>query len=398
MLRRNVKFLFLIVASAILASLSVVSLVLSLNWITQFHLENHNLIYGIPLVTILTVYTYKKFIKDNKSGVPRLFDEIHSPLLFFPKRIAPLTFVFTSLSHLVGSSVGREGAALIVGVSFSDRLAAFFRLEHNRRDLFLMAMLAASFSCALNSPLAGMFFSFESTGKVKKIFNFKSLYILIASIIGFYIRSHLAILNDEVVPMSMVNYDLKLIIALLFFGLIAGLFSRTFVFLLDYLEKYFHNLISHRYLRSLIFSFILVGLFHFSYFDMARGLGFNYIDSFLTGEPISSHIFVTKFVATIISILSEMKGGEFVPMVYMGAALGNMYGNWLNLSPILFTMVGYVAIFAGASHAPIAMSFVSLSLFGVNAFIPSLVVCMMANLFSGRVSVYKQFSNSKIKF
>lgn len=397
MYSEKLKFIFQIIISSILASLSIVGLIYSLNWISTFHAKNHFLAFLIPLVCLLTVFAYKKFVAEFKSGVPRLYDEIHTPLLYFPKRIAPLTYVFTCLSHLVGASVGREGAALIIGVSFSDRVAAFFSLDRDHRHLFLMSMLAASFSSALASPIAGLFFALETSHQIKNIFKSNTWFILLASLTGFGVRSFFTNLRDLQSPLSAIHYDFKIFVALLFFGLLTGLFARIFIKFLSFSENYFHKLLPHHYWRPLIFSFILMGLYQFSQFDHARGLGLSNVDDFLTGTPQNLTLLFNKFIATIISLLSELKGGEFVPMVYMGAIIGNWYGNFLNISPIMFAMAGYVAVFAGASHAPLAMSFVALSLFGAHAFFPCLIVCLMSNLFSGKVSVYKQRSLSRLK-
>lgn len=397
MYRLNLKFAAIITIASALASGVIGLLVYSLEHLSELHQNNSWLIFLLPIVVLVTISFYRKFAEKFKGGMAKLFEEIHKPSFVFPKRMSPTIFVATCMSHLVGASVGREGAALLMGVSFSDRLSVYFGLDQEHRKTFLMSMLSASFSAALNSPISGVFFALETMNQLKTFFQFRTFYLVLASLSAFYVRQMLPINNEGIHLLELVNYDFKLIVGLLFFAIIIGLFVRVFLGVLEVGGEFFLHKFPHPYFRPLTFSFILVALMQLPEFNPTRGMGFAYIDSFLLGENQNFSLLVYKFLATILSLFSDLKGGEFVPMVYMGSLLGNLFGEWFNQSPVIFSMMGYVGMFAGASHAPIAMSFVAMSLFGVHAFFPALIVCIFANSISGRVSVYKQRTSSRFK-
>lgn len=393
----KLKFTAIVIIASALASGIIGLLIYSLEHLTLLHQKNLWLSFLLPIAALLTVSFYQKFAEKFKGGMAKLFEEIHKPSLVFPKRMSPTIYVATCLSHLVGASVGREGAALLMGVSFTDRLSVYFGLDQEKRKTFLMAMLSASFSAALNSPVSGVFFALETMNQLKTFFHSRTLYLVLASLSAFYVRQILPIDNEEKYILNLVNYDFKLVIGLIFFAILVGAFIRLFLVVLEVGGDFFHHKFPHPYYRPLTFSFILVALMQLPEFNPTKGMGFHYIDSFLLGESQNFSLLIYKFLATILSLFSELKGGEFVPMVYMGSLLGNIFGEWFNQSPVIFAMMGYVGMFAGASHAPIAMSFVALSLFGVHAFVPALIVCLIANSISGRVSVYKQRTSSRFK-
>lgn len=393
----KLKLLGIIVFASAIAAGIIGILVFSLERLAFFHQKNPDLIFAIPLVVVATVFLYRRFAEKFKGGMARVFEEIHKPSFIFPKRMTPVIYMTTCLSHLVGASVGREGAALLMGVSLSDRLSSYFGLDQENRQIFLMSLLSASFSAALNSPISGVFFALETMNQLKTFFRVRTFYLIVASLTAFYTRQLLPLVAERKIVLDKISYDLKFFVSLLFFGLLLGVFVRFFLFVLEVGGEFFHRKFSHPYYRPLFFSLILVGLMQSEAFYPTKGMGFPFIEGFLLGEIQNPMLLVNKFIATIFSLYAELKGGEFVPMVYMGALLGNLFGHLLNLSPVIFAMMGYVGMFAGASHAPLAMSFVALSLFGVHAFFPAIIVCFMANLFSGRVSVYKQRSLSRLK-
>lgn len=394
----NFKLLAIISLSSIVSTGVIALLIKILQGITIFHQSTPILIYLLPLIAVFTTYLYKNFSSKFQGGMARIFEELHHPKMYFPKRMAPMMFISTCLSHLVGASVGREGAALLIGVSLSDRFSSFFHLENDSRKTLLMSLLAASFSAVVNSPVSGIFFALESMNSLSSIFSKRTLYLISASFLGYFTRLFFNLPKEKSFYLNGVDFNLKLLLGLILFAVLLGIFVRIFLFCLENGIKLLNQKFPHSYLRAFTLGTLLVALLSSPSFFPSRGLGIFYIEDFLSGSPQSPLLLINKFAATLLSLFAELKGGEFVPMVYMGSIFGNLFGYYTDLSPVLFAMMGYVGMFAGASHAPIAMSFVAFSLFGIHAFIPALLVCFICNLFSGRVSVYHQRSNSIFKF
>ncbi len=390
--------LFIIISMASVVSSGVISLlILTLNLATIAHQNYPILLYMLPFVAIATTHLYKNFASKFQGGMSRVFEEIHHPQMVFPKRMAPMMFVCTCLSHLVGASVGREGAALLIGVSFSDRFSSILKLDREARKTLLMSLLAASFSTVVNSPLGGLFFALESMYSVSTFFSRRTVYLICASLVGYSTRQFFPFPIEKTFYLDSFQYSFKLVLGLLLFAILLGIFVRIFLFCLEYGIRLLNKKFPHSYLRSFVLSLLLVSLLSSPAFFPSKGLGIFYIEDFLSGHPQSLERLATKFIATLLSLFAELKGGEFVPMVYMGSLFGNLFGQYANLSPILFAMMGYVGMFAGAAHAPLAMAVTALSIFGIHAFFPALIVCIVCNFFSGRVSVYHQRSYSIFK-
>jgi H+/Cl- antiporter ClcA len=58
------------------------------------------------------------------------------------------------------------------------------------------------------------------------------------------------------------------------------------------------------------------------------------------------------------------KGGEVTPLFFIGAAFGHVAGPLLGLPLGLGAALGFVAVFAGVSRAPLACTVLGLELFG----------------------------------
>lgn len=78
----------------------------------------------------------------------------------------------------------------------------------------------------------------------------------------------------------------------------------------------------------------------------------------------------------------------------MGATLGHSLGYLLGLDPAWLAMLGFVAVFAGASNTPLACMLMGLELFGGGSPIYFLLICVMAYLTSGHRSIYATRADS----
>ena len=76
-------------------------------------------------------------------------------------RTAPLIFLSTILTHLVGGSAGREGAALQLGASLSAYVGQKLRLDHHDGRIVVMCGMAAAFSALFGTPLTAALFAME---------------------------------------------------------------------------------------------------------------------------------------------------------------------------------------------------------------------------------------------
>jgi H+/Cl- antiporter ClcA len=65
------------------------------------------LLFLLPLVGLVIVFSYRVAGKNAESGNNLIQDEIHEPGAGVPGRMAPLVLVGTVVTHLFGDSAGR---------------------------------------------------------------------------------------------------------------------------------------------------------------------------------------------------------------------------------------------------------------------------------------------------
>lgn len=88
-------------------------------------------------------------------------------------------------------------------------------------------------------------------------------------------------------------------------------------------------------------------------------------DSYLGHVPLSA--FALKLLFTAITLGAGFQGGEVTPLFVIGATLGATMAAVLHVDPALLAAVGLVAVFAGATHTPLACTVTGVELFGTGA-------------------------------
>jgi len=82
------------------------------------------------------------------------------------------------------------------------------------------------------------------------------------------------------------------------------------------------------------------------------------------------------------------KGGEVTPLFFIGATLGNTLAI-ITGSPVdLMAGLGFIAVFAGATNAPLACTIMGVELFGAENITYYAVACFTAYYFSGHSGIY----------
>jgi len=90
----------------------------------------------------------------------------------------------------------------------------------------------------------------------------------------------------------------------------------------------------------------------------------------------------------VITLSAGFKGGEVTPLFYIGATLGSALSLVLPLPISLLAGVGFVAVFSGATNAPLACSIMGLELFGIEAGLFIFLACFVAFFVSGNTGIY----------
>ena len=107
---------------------------LSMRFVIKARESHPWLIYLLPFGAILITFIYKNVLKVKDSGTNTVIAAIQSDERL-PFRLAPLIYVSTLITHLVGGSAGREGAALQMGGAIGNGIGRLFKLNSTNKKL-----------------------------------------------------------------------------------------------------------------------------------------------------------------------------------------------------------------------------------------------------------------------
>ncbi|HAP75892.1 MAG TPA: voltage-gated chloride channel protein, partial [Acidimicrobiaceae bacterium] len=135
----------------------------SLDWATRTRLAHEWLVWLLPLCGLVVGGAY--FYKGGraKGGTPAVIEQANVFTHGVPARMAPMIFGGSIAGHVVGASVGREGAALQMAGSVTDTAATVARLSHDDRRTLIAASLAGGWGAVFGVPFTGIVFALQMT-------------------------------------------------------------------------------------------------------------------------------------------------------------------------------------------------------------------------------------------
>lgn len=347
------------------------------------------IVLGLPIGGLLIVWLYRVSKNHDDRGTNTIVASIQENTEI-PFKMAPLIFVSTAITQLFGGSAGREGAALQLGGSIANQLGKCIRLnEHDRRTIIMCGM-SAGFSALFGTPMAAAIFSLEvvSVG----IMHYSALVPCVtASLIAHFVANFCNI-PPEVFPVFAVPaMDVLRFVKIAVFATAVGGASVLFCVILHTGEHIYEKWIKNPYLRIALGGILVVGLSTLLGTGMYLGSGMGIIEEILHhGHKADWYSFLLKMVFTMLTLGAGFKGGEIVPSLCIGAALGSVCAAIIGLPMELVAACGMVGLFCGVTNAPIASLLLSFELFGYEGMPYYLVTVAVSFLVSGCHSLYKR--------
>ena len=116
-----------------------------IDWATELRTEKPWIIWLLPVggLSIVLLYRVCGMERDRGTNLVLVAVREAEPMKL---RTAPLIFLSTIITHLVGGSAGREGAALQLGGSLAAWIGRRIRLDAKDSRLMVMCGMAAAFS------------------------------------------------------------------------------------------------------------------------------------------------------------------------------------------------------------------------------------------------------------
>ncbi len=386
-LKRYIRWSGLSLGAGVLAGLAAAIFLHSLDWATQLRETYPQVIWALPVAGLFIGWLYQRYGRAVRAGHNLILDEIHDPKNIIPLRMTPLVLLGTLITHLFGGSAGREGTVVQMGASLSDQLAKIFSIEPDERKILLIAGAGAGFGAAIGTPWAGMIFGMEVIW-IGRLRLFAWFECFVASFTAVAVTWILKAPHSQYPQIQIPEFHWQTLMFIAMAGVAFGVTALLFAKLTHRVEKVLDRLVSNSMWKPFVMGLILVLLYHLEGSYRYVGLGIEWIQSALQ-TPAAAQEPLLKMFFTSLTVGSGFKGGEFIPLVFMGTTLGSALSIVLPVSFSLLAAVGFAAVFAGAANTPLACSLMAMEIFGFQIAPYALVACYVSYFCSGHSGIYK---------
>ena len=121
---------------------------------------NRWLVFLLPAGGLLSAGLYRLAKMESSIGTDRVIRSVRAESSV-PVRLGPLIFLSTAITHLLGGSAGREGAALQIGGSIGTHVGRLFHLDEKDMSLVVLSGMSGVFSALFGTPVTSVFFALE---------------------------------------------------------------------------------------------------------------------------------------------------------------------------------------------------------------------------------------------
>lgn len=381
------KWILICFIVGILAGASSSLFLYTLNWATEFRESHLWMIFLLPVAGLIIGLLYHYYGKKVVKGNNLILEEYENPQQTIPLKMAPMVYIGTILTHLFGGSAGREGTAVQMSTAIADQFTGVFKLTAQERKIILIIGISGGFASVFGTPLTGAIFAIE-------VLYFSG--VSFKSIIPSFLTAYIAYFTVEFFQIPHTHYPhpyipelhLELLPWLLLVGILFGLTARMFSTSVHYFSERAKEFISFPPLRPFIGGLIFALVIYFTGATQYLGLGIpTILESFQTAQ--TGDVFLLKILATAFILGMGFKGGEVTPLFFIGATLGSALAVFVPLPLSLLAAMGFVAVFSGATHTPIACTIMGMELFGIECGIYVGIACFVAYFFSGYLGIYQ---------
>lgn len=321
----------------------------------------------LPLggLAIVLLYQVCGMEKDRGTNLVLVAVREHEPMRL---RTAPLIFLSTVLTHLVGGSAGREGAALQLGASIASKLGHRLGLEPGEGRILTVCSMAAAFSALFGTPLTAAFFALEVVHV--GVMHYAALTAaLLASLTGFLLAGWLGVPPTAYAVSGLPALSPLSLLQMVVLGALCAGLAVFFCFVTHGAGHLYAKVLPDPRFRALaggalvlLLSLLDGGLAHQYY----NGAGGNLVEAAITGggADVEPWAFLAKLLFTAVTLGAGFRGGEIVPTFACGATFGCVVAPFLGLEPSFGGAVGTVAAFCGVTNCPISSILLAYELFG----------------------------------
>ena len=352
-------------------------------------LRNHYtwLIYLLPVGGLIITLLYHACKKDDDRGTNFILSAVKGKnnvsIL-----TAPLIFISSTITHLLGGSAGREGTALQLGGSIANTIGRVIKLDDKEIRIITMCGMSAAFSALFGTPVTAAIFAIEvvSIG----IMHFSAIVpcaisALTANILaGFCLIEPTEFQLNGIPDFSVLSLGKTGVLAIS-----CAILSVIFCIVMHKTSEHYKKFFKNRYLRIavggvlVIVLTLIVGTYDYN------GAGMHIVENAFSGD-VKYEAFILKIIFTALTLGAGYKGGEIVPVFFTGATFGNVAGKFLDLSPSFGAGIGIISLFCGVTNCPVTSIILSIELFGSDGIVYFFLSCALSYMLSGNFGLYEE--------
>ena len=298
-----------------------------------------------------------------------------------------------------GGSIGREGPMVQLAALAASLIGRWVHFDPSRLRLLVACGAAAGITSAYSAPIAGAFFVTEIVLGSIAMESFGPVLVsaVVANITMREFAGYKPPYQMPVFP-AVAGVEVLLFVAL---GALCGAAAPQFLRLLDASKASFRKLPVPLPVR-LALGGLVVGVISI-WTPEVWGNGYSVVNSILHSPWTWTAlvlVLVFKLIATAATAGSGAVGGVFTPTLFVGAAVGSLFGQGMHelwphatSEPYAYAMVGMGAFLAGATQAPLmAILMIFEMTLSYQVVLPLMLSCVVAYFIAraiGKTSMYE---------
>lgn len=354
-------------------------------WVTQLRTAHPWVVLLLPVAGAAIVLLYRVCGMERDRGTNLVLVAVRQaePMRL---RTAPLIFLSTILTHFVGGSAGREGAALQLGGSIAATVGRKLRLDETGRRIIVMCGMSAAFSALFGTPLTAAFFSMEVVS-VGVMYYAALVPCLLCSLTALQVAGLLGTHAEHYAVMGIPELGALPMAQVALMGGLCAVLAMVFCRAVHLAPHLYQKFVPNPVIRAAVGGAIVLLLTLLVGSQDYNGAGGAVIEHALA-EGARPEAFLLKIIFTALTLGAGFRGGEIVPVLFTGAAFGSVVGPLMGLSTSFGGSLGMVAVFCGATNCPISSLLLAFELFGGEGLALYALCCAVSYTLSGYYGLY----------
>ncbi len=381
------KWLLFACVIGVVVGLVSISFYYAFDFVTDLRLAHPWLLFLLPLGGVAIILVYRISGMENDRGTNFVLLAVRENTAL-PLRTAPLVYISTLITHLLGGSSGREGAILQIGGSISASIGRAMHLDDKDSRIITMCGMSAAFAALFGTPIAAAVFAMEIVS-VGVMYYAAIVPCVLSAIIGVGLAETLSVAPTAFHILGMPQTSALLLLQVIAMGVLGAMVSMLFCRAMHLAPALYDKFLPNHLVRAAVGGALVVVLTLIIGSRDYNGAGTQLIAAALAGNA-EPEAFLLKILLTALTLGAGFKGGEIVPAFFTGSTFGCAAASLIGLSPSFGAALGMIAVFCGVTNCPLTSILLAFELFGGEQLSMFALVCAISYMLSGYYSLYSE--------